>query len=148
MNDFFKAVSVKDDVVLGRKLLRLQTFGVERAFLYLHRHPGEASVLFDHQHESDLFGMLKERLNENVRAFIKQADEHDDDQTVALAEQQAFVVQGVLGLISAWVQDGMKENAVAMTDDLHQLLKHEDQHMAVIQYFNTEKINDHSWLHG
>lgn len=31
VDDFFKAVSVKDNVILGRKLLRLQTFGVERA---------------------------------------------------------------------------------------------------------------------
>lgn len=101
-------------------------------------------MLLDNQHEDNLFSMLKQRLNENVRAFLKQADEHDDDQTVSLSEQQAFVVQGVLGLISAWVEKGMKENAVAMTDDLNQLLQHDGQHMAVIKYFNTEKINDHS----
>lgn len=101
-------------------------------------------MIFDDQHEDYLFSMLKKHLNENVRSFIQQADEHDADQTVSIKEQQAFVVQGVIGLINDWVTSGMKENAVAMTDALNQLLKHDGQHLAVVKYFNTEKINDHS----
>lgn len=144
LDDFFRAVSVNDNVILGRKLLRLQTFGVEAAFLYLHRHPAEASVLFDDRHKDYLFSVLKKRLYQNVAAFTKQADENDTEQSVKLEMQQAFIIHGVLGLFSCWVDKGMKENAVEMTDDLEQLLSHNDLHLAVSKYFNTKKINNHS----
>ena len=39
MDDFFKAVSVKDNVILGRKLLRLQTFGGRESLFILTSSP-------------------------------------------------------------------------------------------------------------